>query len=184
MRAALALLLAPYALSAYAISGTVRERSEDKLKPLAKALVVARTPNGKDVLGATRSDSEGRYTLPGPFKGQVRVSAGRGGYFVHSAGGMADPYVAVNCDAAQCGAFDFELAKAAVIRGKVVDDLGELVVSAQVQATMPEEQPPPSVASVKRVPTIEASIESSASGRVFTSCGRTRQIEVSRIGLT
>ncbi len=142
MRAALALLLAPYALSAYAISGTVRERSEDKLKPLAKALVVARTPNGKDVLGATRSDSEGRYTLPGPFKGQVRVSAGRGGYFVHSAGGTADPYVAVNCDAAQCGAFDFELAKAAVIRGKVVDDLGELVVSAQVQATMPEEQDP------------------------------------------
>ena len=142
MRAALILLIAPCALSAYAISGTIWERSQDNLEPLRKVLVVARTPDGRDVLAATRSDSDGRYLLPGPFKGQIRLSAGRGGYFVHSAAGAADAYVAVNCDAADCGEFDFELARAAVITGKVIDDLGEIVVSAQIQAVLPEETDP------------------------------------------
>ena len=140
MRAAFVLLIAPCALSAYGISGTVWERSEDNLEPLRKALVVARTPDGKDVLAATRSDDEGRYALAGPFKGLVRISAGRNGFFVHSAGGTTDPYLAVNCDAANCGEFDFELSRAGVITGKVIDDLGEVVVGGSVRATAPAEE--------------------------------------------
>ncbi len=124
------------------LGGRVWEQSDQRRRPLRKALVTV-TPEGRgDDRAMTRSDIEGRWAVAGPLAGRYRVSASRPGYFIVEADGVAASSVLVDCTGA-CGPLDFVLQRGGAVFGVVEDDQGQplenTVVSLQpLDAGQPE----------------------------------------------
>lgn len=137
-RRLLALSLLVSCASAQTITGRVFERVDDRLVPLRKALVSAGSPDGRQTFAVTRTDVRGRFLLAGEVAGRLRLNAEKFGYLVISAGGKKQMELNVSCFKAECGPFDFELVKGAVVAGTAVDDLNEPVENAHIWLLAPE----------------------------------------------
>lgn len=136
-RRLLALSLLVSCASAQSITGSVFERVGDRVVPLRKALVSAGSPDGRQTFTVTRTDGRGRYLLAGDAAGRLRLRAQKFGYLVVSAGGKKQTELNVSCFKAECGPFDFELVKGAVVAGTAVDDLNEPVKNAHIWLLTP-----------------------------------------------
>ncbi len=108
------------------VSGVVRVRDGRNSVPLRKAAVVAFTPDGKKVVAAARTDAAGRFQFPRPIARRIALRVERFGYLPASAVERDAAGRILDCRAAgACASLAFEMIRAAVVAGKVVDELGE-----------------------------------------------------------
>lgn len=119
--------------AAKVIRGRVVAVQGGRTVPLAKALVNVQQQDGREVLTATRSASDGTFELLGPFSGNVTVRASKTGYdaLIRSS---RDGAAVLDCTA-ECGPVELTLSPGAVVAGVVTDDLGEPVPGVQVTLT-------------------------------------------------
>jgi protocatechuate 3,4-dioxygenase beta subunit len=113
-------------LSAITVSGTVVAREGDRLKPVFRATVAAREAAGPDIVAVARTDRDGRFLmvdLPSP---RVSLSARKNGYYSRLVNGREHDALVLDCSVPEdCEGVTFELGRAAVLSGTVVDEWGE-----------------------------------------------------------
>ena len=93
---------------------------------MARARITARSATGKQVLASTNSDAQGRYQIHGLPPGAISLACSKAGYLTRRLGELADTAIVVNCsNPKDCAAVNFELVRAAVLSGHVVDEFDE-----------------------------------------------------------
>jgi len=118
------------------VSGTVYHRQGKVRSPLAQATVTVWAAVGTEVLGVVKTDARGRYQFVDLPADKIILRAGRPGYFTRKAGPAHDAEVSLDCSAeGACSHVDFELVKAGVVAGQVVDDLGDPLQDIEVALT-------------------------------------------------
>ena len=133
LAALLASAAGPVTAASTFVAGSVFQMERGRPSPLAKVRVIARATDTKEILAATKTDARGRYELSGYLPAKVSFSARKHGYFVKTAGGRPDSEIVLECTSADpCGNLDFEMGRAAVVSGRVVDDFGEPLESVEV----------------------------------------------------
>ncbi len=115
-------------------------------KPLSRALVTAQKLGGAALFQA-RTDRSGRYTMD-VEPGRYVIRAEKGGYVtsVYSVGEASLEPTPVMVEAGKNVTVDLRLPRGGVITGRIVDEDGEPVVGATVQAERKQEGPPRSAA--------------------------------------
>ncbi len=79
-----------------------------------------------EVLATVRTDASGRYQFAGAPDYRLKLSVAASGYFTRKVRGRVAQSVVVQCAGDQdCAGIDFELARAAVVAGRVTDELNE-----------------------------------------------------------
>jgi protocatechuate 3,4-dioxygenase beta subunit len=122
-----------------AISGTITAAdSRAPLKKVALLLVPAdRQPDGTSSSYSTTTNAEGAYELKGVQPGRYRLWASRNGYVRHEYGAKRPGRVGVTLhlrSGERLSGIDLALFRQTVITGKVIDDEGEPLPHAFVQA--------------------------------------------------
>ncbi len=121
-----ALLLASAANAASVVSGVVRVRGGKRSVPLRKAAVVAFTADGRKVVAATRTDSAGRFRFPRPIAGRIALRVEKVGFLPAAKTRQGGAGRILDCRlAGSCESLAFEMIRAAVVAGTVIDELGE-----------------------------------------------------------
>ena len=108
------------------IEGIVYLRASGEAVPLPRVRVTATLPNGGPVVAVAKTDHKGRYQLVGlPYR-RIKISAARTGFFTQLIAGRRKSSVLIDCgmDGA-CPPIDFELARAGIVAGQVMDEYGE-----------------------------------------------------------
>ena len=119
------------------IRGTVYHREGGKSIWLAGARVIASSTRGPQILAVTKTDTRGRYQfadLPnGLPNGKIKLAVARTGYYTVRIAGLDRSTLVVDCSVQDaCSQIDFELARAGVVAGRVVDELGEPLQQVEV----------------------------------------------------
>ncbi len=115
------------------VTGTVFQMERGRPSPLAKVTVIARAPDTKEILAVTKTNARGRFELASDLPAKVSFSARKHGYFVKTAAGRPESEIVLECLVENdCGSVDFEMGRAAVVTGRVVDEFGEPLESVEV----------------------------------------------------
>jgi protocatechuate 3,4-dioxygenase beta subunit len=131
-------------LSAASVSGVVNTRENGRAIPVFRAVVMARETAGSDIVAVARTDRQGRFLIVGLTSPRVVLSVQKPGYNTRSVNSRQGESVALDCSAPEdCGGVEFELARAAVVAGMVVDELGEPVSGVAVSASAVQQEDSP-----------------------------------------
>lgn len=122
------------------VSGRVVTHNGQRTVAMARVSVIARDVSRPgnftvSIIAVTKTDDRGRYWLTGLPSARVALGIERNGYFTKKAGGHDGDRVVLDCTQPEdCSEVDFEMGRAAVITGRVVDELGEPIAEARVTA--------------------------------------------------
>ena len=108
------------------VSGAVLVREDRRSVPLAKAAVVALTPDGRKVVAATRTDAAGRFRFPRAIARRIALRVEKVGFLPAAGARQGGAGRIFDCRrAAACESLTLEMIRAAVVAGSVVDELSE-----------------------------------------------------------
>ena len=136
-----AFLLAAASPAASVVSGVARVVDGRRSVPLRKAAVVALTPDGRKVVAATRTDSEGLFRFPRPIARRIALRVEKVGYLPAAGARQGGAGRILDCRrAGACESLSLETIRAAVVAGTVVDELGEPFDNVNAALTLLEGQ--------------------------------------------